>query len=113
MEKLRFVGLDVHKESITIAVAEADSGLPPENLATIPSDTALLLKRLRKLGPLSHLRCCYEAGPTGYGVYRDLRAAGVDCFVVAPSLVPVRAGARIKTDRRTQPSSLASCALGI
>lgn len=100
MEGVRFVGLDVHKETITIAVAEVDSSIPPAPLATIPNDTAILLKRLRKLGPVSSLRCCYEAGPTGYGLYRDLRAAGVDCVVVAPSLVPMQAGNQIKTDRR-------------
>lgn len=96
MEKVRFVGLDVHSQSIAIAVGESDGGMP-EDLATIPNDTALLLKRLRKLGPL---KCCYEAGPTGFGLYRDLRAAGVDCVVVAPSLVPVQSGDRVKTDRR-------------
>jgi transposase len=72
----------------------------PENLATIPNDTALLLKRLRKIGPLGSLKCCYEAGPTGFGLYRDLKAAGVDCVVIAPSLVPVQSGDRVKTDRR-------------
>ncbi len=99
MEKVRFVGLDVHSRSIAIAVGEAN-GLTPENLATIPNDTAQLLKRMRKLGPLSSLRCCYEAGPTGFGLCRDLKAAGVDCIVVAPSLVPVQSGDRVKTDRR-------------
>jgi transposase len=99
MEKVRFVGLDVHSQSIAIAVGEAN-GLQPENLATIPNDTGLLVKRLGKLGPLSNLRCCYEAGPTGYGLCRDLKAAGIDCIVVAPSLVPVQSGDRVKTDRR-------------
>lgn len=96
METVRFVGLDVHADSIAIAVAEPGRG-EPATLATIPNDTALLLKRLRRLG---HVKCCYEAGPTGFGLYRDLRNAGVDCVVVAPSLVPSRAGDRVKTDRR-------------
>ena len=91
MEKLRFVGLDVHSQSIAIAVAESD-GSAPENLATIPNDTAALIKRLRKLGPVGTLRCCYEAGPTGFGLFRDLKAAGVDCIVVAPSMVPMQSG---------------------
>lgn len=99
MEKVRFVGLDVHSQSIAIAVGESE-GLMPENLATIPNDTALLIKRLRKVGPIGSLRCCYEAGPTGFGLYRDLKAAGIDCIVVAPSLVPVQSGDRVKTDRR-------------
>ena len=99
MEKVRFVGLDVHSRSIAIAVGESN-GVQPENLATIPNDTQLLLKRLRKLGPLKSLRCCYEAGPTGFGLQRDLKAAGIDCIVVAPSMVPAQAGDRVKTDRR-------------
>ena len=96
MEKLRFVGLDVHKDSIAIAVAD-EGGAEPSTLCTIPHDVGLLLKRLRRLG---QVRCCYEAGPTGYGLYRALSEAGIACKVVAPSLVPVRAGDRIKTDRR-------------
>jgi transposase len=96
METVRFVGLDVHADSIAIAVAEPGRG-EPDLLATIPNDTARLLKRLRRLG---QVKCCYEAGPTGFGLHRDLTAAGVDCIVVAPSLVPQKAGDRVKTDRR-------------
>ena len=96
METLRFVGLDVHADSIAIAVAEPGRG-EPGDLATIPNDTAMLLKRLRRLG---RVKCCYEAGPTGFGLHRDLTAAGIECIVVAPSLVPTRAGDRVKTDRR-------------
>lgn len=96
MESVRFVGLDVHADSIAIAIAEPGRG-EPGGLATIPNDTAMLLKRLRKLG---RVKCCYEAGPTGFGLHRDLKAAGIDCIVVAPSLVPMKAGDRVKTDRR-------------
>ena len=99
MQKLRFVGLDVHKDSITIAVAEQDGGAP-QVVATIPNETQLLLKRLRRLGASHELRCCYEAGPTGFDLCRALQAAELWCIVVAPSLVPKQAGDRIKTDRR-------------
>jgi transposase len=96
MQTVRFVGLDVHADSIAIAVAEPGRG-EPATVATIPNDTVLLLKRLRALG---RVKCCYEAGPTGFGLHRDLVKAGIDCAIVAPSLVPARAGDRVKTDRR-------------
>jgi len=99
MREIRFIGLDVHKESISIAVAEGD-GSPPETVATIPNDLALVLKRLRKLAAGRRVRCCYEAGPTGFGLCRALRAEGMECVVVAPSLVPRQTSDRIKTDRR-------------
>ncbi len=96
METVRFVGLDVHKD--TVAVAVADPGREaPALLGTFPHDVAKLTKRLRRLGPL---KCCYEAGPTGFGLQRALRAAGIDCVVVAPALVPAKAGDRVKTDRK-------------
>ena len=81
---------------IAIAVAEPGRG-EPEHLATIPNNVALLLRRLGRLG---QVRCCYEAGPTGFGLQRVLSGEGIDCVVVAPSLVPSRAGDRVKTDRR-------------
>jgi transposase len=93
------VGLDVHKDTIAIAVAapgQADAKI----LATIPHDFTSLSKSLARLGPPGSLSCCYEAGPTGFGLARQLRAAGWNCVVIAPSLVPVQAGCRIKTDRR-------------
>ncbi len=99
MQKLRFVGLDVHKDSVTIAVADQDGGMP-HVVATLPNETRLLLKRLRKVAASDQLRCCYEAGPTGFGLCRALQDAGLWCIVVAPSLVPKQAGVRIKTDRR-------------
>jgi transposase len=99
MKTLRCVGLDVHKDSIAIAVAEPEGG-EPSLVGTIPNDTRLLLEKLKKLGGGKKVRCCYEAGPTGYGLHRDLNAAGVPCMVVAPSLVPKQVGSRVKTDRR-------------
>ncbi len=96
METVRFVGLDVHKD--TVAVAVADPGREaPALLGTFPHDVAKLAKRLRRLGSV---KCCYEAGPTGFGLQRALSAAGIDCVVVAPALVPAKAGERVKTDRK-------------
>jgi transposase len=96
MGKLRFVGLDVHVDSIAIAVAEQEGG-EPSLLGIFPNDLASLVKRLRRLGAT---KCCYEAGPTGFGLQRVLAEAGIECVVVAPSLVPSRAGDHVKTDRR-------------
>ena len=96
MKSVRFVGLDVHKDSIAIAVADPGRG-EPAKLATIPHDVPKLLKKLRSLGTV---KCCYEAGPTGFALQRALQAAGISCEVIAPSLVPARAGERVKTDRR-------------
>jgi transposase len=96
---LRFVGLDVHKDTIAVAVAE-QGRTEAKILATIPHDFTSLSKVLTRLGPIDSLSCCYEAGPTGFGLARQLKAAGWDCVVIAPSLVPVKAGCRIKTDRR-------------
>ena len=91
-KNLRFVGLDVHKDSIAVAVAE--SGREPARLLeTIPADELLLLKVLDRLGPKSRLRVCYEAGPTGYGLARRLNEQGICCVVVAPSLVPTQGSA--------------------
>ena len=66
---LQFVGLDVHRDSIAIAVAKRD-GRPAESLATVPNDIVGLDQRLRRLGPVESFRCCYEAGPTGFGLAR-------------------------------------------
>lgn len=96
---VRYVGMDVHKESITLAVAE-DGRDAAKEYCTVPNDLKQVLKALKRLGATSKLRCCYEAGPTGYELYRGLQHAHIDCIVVAPSLVPQQAGNRVKTDRR-------------
>ena len=70
---------------ITIAVADQD-GSAPQVVATVPHETRALLKQLKKLGASGQVRCCYEAGPTGFGLCRALNAAGIECIVVAPSL---------------------------
>jgi transposase len=98
MSTLRFIGLDVHADTITVAIAEQTGEV--RCLGTIPNRAASIRKLVQKLGPRERLRACYEAGPTGYVVYWQLTTLGVDCQVVAPSLVPVRPGDRVKTDRR-------------
>src|SRR5580693_4619527 len=97
-EKVRFLGLDVHAETITVAVAEPDGEV--RSLGTIANRAESIRKLIRKLGPAEQLRACYEAGPTGYVLYWQLTQLGVACTVVAPTLVPVKAGDRVKTDRR-------------
>jgi transposase len=95
----RCVGLDVHKDSIVIAVAEAGRE-SARVLGSVPFEWKALSKVLDKLGPRSTVSCCYEAGPTGYGLARALLTSGWHCDVIAPSLVPKKSGQRIKTDRR-------------
>lgn len=97
--KTVFVGLDVHKDSIVIAAAEAGRA-PARVVATVPSEWKAIRRALERLGDPEAVSCCYEAGPTGYGLARALRAAGWDCEVIAPSKVPKKPGERIKTDRR-------------
>jgi transposase len=96
---VKFVGLDVHKDSIVIAVAETGREAA-RVMGSVPNEGKALSKVLDKLGPRPWVVCCYEAGPTGYGLARTLRAGGWSCEVIAPSLVPKKSGQRIKTDRR-------------
>ena len=90
MSNVRFIGLDVHAETIAVAVAEPDGEV--RSLGVIPNRPESIRKLVKKLGPAEQLRVCYEAGPTGYVVYWQLTALGVTCEVVAPTLVPVEAG---------------------
>ncbi|HEY1253355.1 MAG TPA: IS110 family transposase [Terracidiphilus sp.] len=97
-EKVRFLGLDVHAETIAVAIAEPDGEV--RSLGTIANRAESIRKMVKKLGPVEHLKACYEAGPTGYVLYWQLAELGVVCEVIAPTLVPVKAGDRVKTDRR-------------
>src|SRR6266699_2700265 len=97
-EKVRFFGLDVHAETIAVAVAEQDGEV--RSLGTIANREESIRKLVKKLGPVEQVRACYEAGPTGYVLYWQLTQLGVECAVVAPTLVPVKVGDRVKTDRR-------------
>ncbi len=96
----KYVGLDVHKETIAVASAD-DIGAEPVFYGEIPNTQHAIEKLIKKLCPHGDLvSFCYEAGPCGYGIYRQIKALGHDCVVVAPSLIPKKAGDRVKTDRR-------------
>lgn len=96
----KYVGLDVHKDTISVAIAERDR-CNPVFYGQIPSTPEALRRLIEALGgERSGLRFCYEAGPCGYEVYRQLVGWGYDCTVVAPALIPRKPGDRIKTDRR-------------
>jgi len=94
-----FVGLDVHKDTIAVALAEGDGG-EVRSYGVIPNTPPAVARLVKKLGPAPRLRVCYEAGPCGYVVLRQLTNLGVACTVVAPALIPVKPGERIKTDRK-------------
>lgn len=96
----KYIGLDVHKETIAVAVADGEGGEVRYlgEIANQPTAVKRLLNKLSRAG--ERLRFCYEAGPCGYDLYRQITAAGHACIVVAPALIPRKPGVRIKTDRR-------------
>ena len=101
MNNIVFVGLDVRKAIIAVAVAEGARGGEVRELGNFinhPDHIKKLVERLAKGG--RSLSFCYEAGPCGYGLYRQLIGLGHDCVVVASSLIPMKPGDRVKTDRR-------------
>lgn len=96
-----FVGLDVHKNSISVAYTLESSRTEPVFVGSIGSrqcDIDKLMRRLQSKG--SRPVCAYEAGPCGYVLHRHLASKGIECLVVAPSLIPKKPGERVKTDRR-------------
>ena len=93
--------MDVHKDSIAVAHAGGDRSDPPVFVGEIGTRQADIDKLIRRLqSKASHLVCAYEAGPTGYGLYRYLTGKELDCRVIAPSLIPKKPGDKVKTDRR-------------
>jgi len=94
-----FVGLDVHKDSISIGVAQAGQQ-PARFVGKIVHDVPKLLKQLERIAQAADILIVYEAGPTGYGLQRALTARGYTGQIIAPSLIPRRPGERVKTDRR-------------
>jgi transposase len=104
----RFVGMDVHKDTIVVAVTATGETGKATAYGTLPNTAASLerlVKRLRQAGD-GPIRFCYEAGPCGYGIHRTLTKMNEDCIVVAPSMIPRKSGERQKTDKR-DASSLA------
>jgi len=96
-----FIGLDVSKNSHAVAVAESGRDGEVRSYGEIGADAASVRRFVRKLDrPNVRLRFCYEAGPTGYGLKRQIEALGHECAVIAPSLIPRRPGERVKTNRR-------------
>lgn len=98
---IKYVGLDVHKNSISIAIADQDRDSEVRYYGQIDNDMHQLDKLIRKLISQGCTpRCVYEAGPCGYHIYRHLTGNGIDCTVAAPSLIPRKSGDRLKNDRR-------------
>ncbi|HLY89204.1 MAG TPA: IS110 family transposase, partial [Acetobacteraceae bacterium] len=92
----RYIGLDVHRATIAVAIAEEEGS--PSSYGTIANDPSAVRKLMTRLGGKDvDLRVAYEAGPTGYALHRQLSKLGIQCIVVAPSLIPVRPGDKVKT----------------
>jgi hypothetical protein len=97
MNECTHIGLDVHKDTIAVAVLRPGTAEVDERV--IPNTPEAVRRLLRRHDDPDSLRVCYEAGPTGYDTHRFVTSLGVACDVIAPSLIPRRSGARVKTDR--------------
>ena len=97
----KYIGLDVHKATIAVAVAEGGPGGEVRFVGTVANDDDEVRKLVKRLAtPGATLSFCYEAGPCGYGLQRLLIKLGQPCIVIAPSMMPRRPGDHVKTDRR-------------
>ncbi len=95
---LTHIGLDVHQRTISIAMLRAGGTVAEED--QIAHESSAIRAAVKRWGSPRKLLVCYEAGPCGYGLQRQLASLGIDCRVIAPALIPRRAGDRVKTDRR-------------
>ncbi len=101
MKRIKFIGMDVHKKSIDIAIADGGENGEVRHYGSISNELDSIQKFIRKIVSTgAELRFAYEAGPCGYVLYRYLTGNGFRCMVVAPSLIPKKSGCRIKNDRR-------------
>lgn len=99
MKFKHYVGLDVHANSISVAVAPAGGG-EVRSLGVVANDIGALRKLLKKVGDIGEMKICYEAGPCGYTLFWELERLGAECEVIAPSLIPQKSGDKVKTDRK-------------
>src|SRR5688572_30828513 len=96
-----FVAFDVSKTKHAVAIADGGRGSEVRFLGEVANTPAAVERLIRQLaGRYGKLHICYEAGPTGYGLHRQIQALGHACLVVAPALIPKRPGERVKTNRR-------------
>ena len=94
-----YVGIDISKDKLAVALADTETQGEALELDTFENTRAGVGKLRKNLSGRGCVSTSYEAGPTGYGVYRQISAHGFECCAVAPSLIPARAGERVKTDR--------------
>jgi transposase len=100
MNDITFVGLDVHNPTVSVAIAASGRSGEVRQVGAFENRPEVLVKLAARLGKGSRrLSFCYEAGPCGYGLHRLLTGCGHECVVVAPSLIPMKAGDRVKTNR--------------